>query len=108
MDPMPKFLCEETYNETDKIDYPNMYEVFLLNDDKTPMDFVIFVIQSFFHKSFDEATDLMLKVHKDGRVLCEICTKEIAETKIMQVMDFANKNHYPLKCVMQKRKSNVI
>lgn len=81
---------------------PNMYKVILLNDDYTPMDFVILVLEKFFGKNRDEATEIMLHVHRRGVGICGIYTYEIAETKVMQVMDFARANEQPLQCTMEK------
>lgn len=81
---------------------PSMYKVLLLNDDYTPMDFVIYVLEKFFGKNRDEATDIMLHVHRKGVGLCGVYTYEIAETKVNQVMDFARANEQPLQCTMEK------
>jgi len=81
---------------------PSMYQVLLLNDDYTPMDFVVQILQQFFGKGAEEAVRLMLKVHYKGQAACGIYTREIAETKVMQVMDSARTNSHPLKCVMRK------
>lgn len=79
-----------------------MYQVLLLNDDYTPMDFVVQVLQQFFGKSAEESVRIMLKVHYKGEAACGVYTREIAETKVMQVVDSARKGQYPLKCVMKK------
>jgi ATP-dependent Clp protease adaptor protein ClpS len=81
---------------------PNMYRVLLLNDDYTPMDFVIHVLQKFFAKTPDEATEIMLHVHRRGVGVCGIFTYEIAETKVMQVMEYARGQEQPLQCTMEK------
>tara|TARA_Y100001001_G_C7990947_1_gene302888 strand:- start:1245 stop:1598 length:354 start_codon:yes stop_codon:yes gene_type:complete len=81
---------------------PNMYKVLLLNDDYTPMDFVIYVLEKFFKKNKQEATDIMLHVHRKGVGLCGVYTYEVAETKVNQVMDFARANEQPLQCTMEK------
>src|SRR5258708_6725831 len=81
---------------------PNMYRVLLLNDDYTPMEFVVLVLQRFFNKSADEATRIMLHVHHHGVGECGVFTYEIAETKVTQVMDFARKHQHPLQCIMEK------
>lgn len=81
---------------------PSMYKVLLLNDDYTPMEFVIVVLERFFNKSRQEATDIMLAVHRRGVGICGIYTHEIAETKVGQVMDFARVNEQPLQCTMEK------
>ena len=82
---------------------PNMYRVLLLNDDYTPMEFVIHVLERFFNKGRDEATRIMLHVHNHGVGECGIFTYEVAETKVTQVMDFARRNQHPLQCVMEKK-----
>lgn len=81
---------------------PSMYKVLLLNDDYTPMEFVVHVLERFFSKNRQEATDIMLHVHRRGVGLCGIFTFEIAETKVAQVMDFARANEQPLQCTMEK------
>ncbi|MGX1098269.1 ATP-dependent Clp protease adaptor protein ClpS [Amorphus sp. MBR-141] len=82
---------------------PSMYRVLLLNDDYTPMEFVVHVLESFFQKSRDEATQVMLLVHHHGVGECGVYTYEVAETKVTQVMDFARKHQHPLQCVMEKK-----
>ena len=82
---------------------PNMYRVLLLNDDYTPMEFVVHVLERFFNKDRDAATQIMLHVHHHGIGECGIYTYEVAETKVTQVMDFARKHHHPLQCVMEKK-----
>ena len=81
---------------------PSMYKVLLLNDDYTPMEFVIMVLQVFFSKNNDEAMRIMLHVHQKGVGVCGVYTFEVAETKVTQVMDFAHKNGHPLQCTMEK------
>ena len=82
---------------------PNMYRVLLLNDDYTPMEFVISILQSFFNKTPEEATQIMLHVHHNGVGECGVFTYEVAETKVTQVMDFARKHQHPLQCIMEKK-----
>jgi ATP-dependent Clp protease adaptor protein ClpS len=82
---------------------PNMYRVLLLNDDYTPMEFVVHVLERFFNKDREAATQIMLHVHHHGIGECGIYTYEVAETKVTQVMDFARKHHHPLQCVMEKK-----
>jgi ATP-dependent Clp protease adaptor protein ClpS len=82
---------------------PSMYRVLLLNDDYTPMEFVIHVLERFFNKNRDEATNIMLHVHHHGVGECGVFTYEVAETKVTQVMDFARQNLHPLQCVMEKK-----
>ncbi len=81
---------------------PAMYKVLLLNDDYTPMEFVVHVLERFFSKNRQEATDIMLHVHRRGVGICGVFTYEIAETKVAQVMDFARANEQPLQCTMEK------
>jgi ATP-dependent Clp protease adaptor protein ClpS len=82
---------------------PNLYRVLLLNDDYTPMEFVIHVVENFFQKNREEATRIMLHVHHHGVGECGIFSYEVAETKVTQVMDFARKHQHPLQCVMEKK-----
>ncbi len=82
---------------------PSMYRVLLLNDDYTPMEFVVHVLERFFNKDREAATQIMLHVHHHGIGECGIYTYEVAETKVTQVMDFARKHHHPLQCVMEKK-----
>ena len=82
---------------------PNLYRVLLLNDDYTPMEFVVHVLERFFNKDRDAATRIMLHVHQNGVGECGVFTYEVAETKVTQVMDFARKHQHPLQCVMEKK-----
>ncbi len=82
---------------------PNLYRVLLLNDDYTPMEFVVHVLERFFNKSREDATRIMLHVHHHGVGECGVFTYEVAETKVTQVMDFARKHQHPLQCVMEKK-----
>ncbi len=81
---------------------PSLYKVLILNDDYTPMEFVIHILERFFSKNKQEATDIMLHVHRRGVGLCGVFTYEVAETKVNQVMDFARANEQPLQCTMEK------
>jgi ATP-dependent Clp protease adaptor protein ClpS len=81
---------------------PAMYKVLILNDDYTPMEFVVHILERFFNKNRQEATDIMLHVHRRGVGICGIFTYEVAETKVAQVMDFARANEQPLQCTMEK------
>jgi len=81
---------------------PSLYRVLILNDDYTPMEFVIHVLERFFNKSREDATRIMLHVHHNGVGECGVFTYEVAETKVTQVMDFARKHQHPLQCVMEK------
>ena len=82
---------------------PNLYRVLILNDDYTPMEFVVHVIERFFSKDHEAATRIMLHVHHHGMGECGVYTYEVAETKVTQVMDFARKHQHPLQCVMEKK-----
>ncbi len=82
---------------------PNLYRVLLLNDDYTPMEFVVHVLERFFQKNREAATQIMLHVHHNGVGECGIFTYEVAETKVTLVMDFARKHQHPLQCVMEKK-----
>lgn len=86
-----------------KVKKPNLYRVLLLNDDFTPMEFVVHVLERFFQKDRDQATRIMLHVHNHGVGECGVYTYEVAETKVTQVMDFAKQNQHPLQCVMEKK-----
>jgi ATP-dependent Clp protease adaptor protein ClpS len=81
---------------------PSLYKVLLLNDDYTPMEFVVHVLQRYFNKPREEAERIMLHVHQKGVGVCGVYTYEVAETKVTQVMDFARANHHPLQCTMEK------
>lgn len=84
------------------LQYPKNYKVFLLNDDYTSMEFVIEILMKLFHKTYNQAEDIMLSVHKKGKGLCGIYTYEIAQTKVEQVIKRARDNNYPLKAVMEE------
>jgi ATP-dependent Clp protease adaptor protein ClpS len=81
---------------------PSMFKVLMLNDDYTPMEFVILVLKRFFHMDLEQATRVMLHVHQKGVGVCGIFPYEIAETKVNQVMDFARENQHPLQCTLEK------
>ena len=81
---------------------PSMYKVILLNDDYTPMEFVVYVLQKFFNKNQEEATQIMLQVHQKGAGICGIYTYEVAENKSKMVVDFSKKNQHPLQCSIEK------
>lgn len=81
---------------------PPMYKVLILNDDFTPMEFVVHVLERFFGLSHAQAFELMLTVHKKGVAVVGVFSHEIAETKVAQVMDFARRNQHPLQCTMEK------
>jgi ATP-dependent Clp protease adaptor protein ClpS len=82
---------------------PNLYRVLLLNDDYTPMEFVVLVLQDVFNKSHEDAMQIMLHVHQKGVGECGVYPYEVAETKVTRVMDTARKNQHPLQCVMEKQ-----
>ena len=81
---------------------PNLYKVLLLNDDYTPMEFVVDVLQRIFQKNREEATQVMLHVHQKGVGICGVFTFEVAETKVTQVVEFARRHQHPLQCTMEK------
>ncbi len=81
---------------------PSMFKVLMLNDDYTPMEFVVMVLKRYFSMDIDQATQVMLHVHQRGVGVCGIFPYEIAETKVNQVMDFADKNQHPLRCTLEK------
>ena len=82
---------------------PSLYRVLILNDDYTPMEFVVHVLERFFQKDREAATRIMLHVHNHGVGECGVYTYEVAETKVAQVMDFARQHQHPLQCVMEKK-----
>ncbi len=84
-----------------KVDIPKMYKCILLNDDYTPMDFVVLVLQRFFAKSIEEATKIMLDVHQKGAGIAAVYTLEIGEMRVMQVNQFARSKQHPLKCTLE-------
>lgn len=85
-----------------KTQKPSMYRVLLLNDDYTPMEFVVYVLEQFFNKSREDATRIMLHVHQHGVGVCGVFTYEVAETKVAQVVDTARRHQHPLQCTMEK------
>jgi ATP-dependent Clp protease adaptor protein ClpS len=85
-----------------KLAPPPLYTVLLLNDDFTPMEFVVFVLQKFFSMNREQATQIMLKVHIEGRGICGIYPRDVAATKVEQVAAFARENQHPLACVMEE------
>jgi len=93
-------IATKTRSKTQR---PSLYRVLILNDDYTPMEFVVHVLERFFQKGREEATQIMLHVHQHGVGECGTYTYEIAETKVTQVMDFARKHQHPLQCVMEKK-----
>jgi ATP-dependent Clp protease adaptor protein ClpS len=93
-------VLTRTKSKTQK---PSLYRVLLLNDDYTPMEFVVHVLERFFQKDRETATMIMMHVHQNGVGECGVYTYEVAETKISQVMDFARQHQHPLQCVMEKK-----
>jgi ATP-dependent Clp protease adaptor protein ClpS len=85
-----------------KTQKPSLYKVLLLNDDFTPMEFVVHVLEVYFNKSGEDATRIMLHVHQKGVGVCGVYTFEVAETKVTQVMDFAKQHGHPLQCTLEK------
>jgi ATP-dependent Clp protease adaptor protein ClpS len=81
---------------------PSLYRVLILNDDYTPMEFVVYVLERFFNKSREDATRVMLHVHQTGVGVCGVYTYEVAETKVAQVVDMARRHQHPLQCTMEK------
>lgn len=81
---------------------PSMYKVLMLNDDYTPMEFVIHILERFFNKGQEDATRIMLHVHQKGVGICGVFSYEVAETKVNLVMDFARKHDHPLQCTLEK------
>ena len=84
-----------------RLQKPRMYKVILLNDDYTPMEFVVVILERFFYKNRDQATQIMLHVHTRGVGVCGLYTKDIAETKVKEVLNFANENKHPLQCTLE-------
>lgn len=92
-------VATKTRTETKR---PSLYKVLLLNDDYTPMEFVVYILEAVFNKTRDEATQIMLHVHNHGVGVCGVFTYEVAETKVAQVMDIARRNQHPLQCTMER------
>ena len=85
-----------------KTQKPSMYRVLILNDDYTPMEFVVYILERFFNKSPEAATRIMLHVHQNGVGVCGVFTYEVAETKVAQVIEAARRHQHPLQCTMEK------
>ncbi len=81
---------------------PSLYKVLLLNDDYTPMEFVVHILEKIFSKNREDAVDVMLHVHRHGVGMCGVFTYEVAETKVAQVIDLARRHQHPLQCTMEK------
>lgn len=92
-------IVTKTRTKTKK---PSLYRVLILNDDYTPMEFVVYILERFFNKDREEATQIMLHVHQKGVGVCGVFTYEVAETKVTQVMNFARQHQHPLQCTMEK------
>jgi ATP-dependent Clp protease adaptor protein ClpS len=92
-------LVTKTRPKTKK---PSLYKVLLLNDDYTPMEFVVHILEKIFSKNREEAVDVMLHVHRHGVGMCGVFTYEVAETKVAQVIEFARRHQHPLQCTMEK------
>lgn len=92
-------VAEETRPEVKK---PPLYKVLMINDDFTPMEFVVEVLEGFFHMNREQATRIMLTVHTQGRAVCGIFTRDVAETKAALVIDYARENQHPLMCQVEQ------
>ena len=100
---MPRVLIKlKKIKNQVKIKKPDFYEVILLNDDFTTMEFVVKVLQLFFNMTRPTANKIMLKIHNEGSAICGEYPYEVTETKVMEVINFAKQNQYPLKCIMKK------
>ena len=107
--PTPKIVLPERdagdavvmERRTQRTKPPQMYQVVMLNDDFTPMEFVVMVLQEFFSKDRETATQIMLKIHLDGKGVCGVYTKDVAATKVDQVLDAAHKAGHPLQCLSE-------
>jgi ATP-dependent Clp protease adaptor protein ClpS len=87
--------------KTAKVEPPRMYQVVLLNDDYTPMEFVVMVLQEYFKRDLETATQIMLKIHHDGRGVCGVYSKDVAATKVELVLAAARRGGHPLQCIME-------
>ncbi len=108
---MPDFPFEDDHDgdlalqeARPKLEKPSMYKVLLLNDDFTPMDFVVFILQTIFYKEEEDAVRITMNVHTSGIGVCGVYTKDIAETKVQQVIAHAQKNQHPLQCTLEEVK----
>ncbi len=101
-DKLPQYSDGQAVQEArPKLKKPTLYKVILLNDDYTPMEFVVVVLEKFFRKNREEATQIMLHVHQKGMGICGVFTREIAETKVRLVTVFSSENLHPLQCTME-------
>ena len=87
--------------KTEKTEPPRMYQVVLLNDDYTPMEFVVMVLQEYFSRDLETATQIMLKIHHEGRGVCGVFSKDVAATKVELVLAAARRGGHPLQCIME-------
>ncbi|MBS0445617.1 MAG: ATP-dependent Clp protease adapter ClpS [Proteobacteria bacterium] len=87
--------------KTAKVEPPRMYQVVMLNDDYTPMEFVVLVLQEYFKRDLETATQIMLKIHHDGRGVCGVYSKDVAATKVELVLAAARRGGHPLQCIME-------
>ncbi|MEO6409697.1 MAG: ATP-dependent Clp protease adapter ClpS [Burkholderiaceae bacterium] len=87
--------------QTQRTEPPRMYQVVMLNDDYTPMEFVVMVLQEYFQHDLESATQIMLKIHHDGRGVCGVFTKDVAATKVELVLSAARRGGHPLQCIME-------
>ena len=88
--------------QVEQVKVPSMYKVLLLNDDYTPMEFVVMIIQEYFHQDQESATRIMLQVHLEGKGVCGVYTKDVASTKVQQVVDRSREAGHPLQCTMEE------
>jgi ATP-dependent Clp protease adaptor protein ClpS len=106
VDPNKPFIDDDRTTvldrEAQKVEPPPLYKVVLLNDDFTPMEFVVMVIQEFFHKDQETATRIMLQVHIEGKGVCGVYTHDVAATKVAQVLDLSRQAGHPLQCMMEE------
>ncbi len=99
---LPNDLTGVATKTRSKVKKPSMYKVLMMNDDYTPMEFVVQVLEQFFSKAHEDAIRVMLQVHQRGVGICGLYTYEVAETKVTQVIDYARKNEHPLQCTLEK------
>jgi ATP-dependent Clp protease adaptor protein ClpS len=105
---MSKKTQQDTYDDLEvqearpQLKRPPLYKVILLNDDYTPMEFVVHILESFFGMGREKATQIMLEVHTRGAGVCGVFSRDVAETKVVQVNDFSRENQHPLKCTMEE------
>ena len=102
LEPSPKRQLDLLERDEVKTKRPSMWNIVFYNDDYTPMEFVVDVLQHIFQKNREEATEIMLHVHQKGVGVCGVYTYEVAETKVTQTVDYARKNQHPLQCTLEK------